>query len=264
MTNTHKLAIGITEGGDPAFGSWQSDLAAVDGAIVITKNLHDRLIADILDVNRTKPICVHATCTGWGGTKMEPGVPSPEHQLEQISKLIAAGFPRNRITLRIDPIIDIGNGVDVAASVAMAAVEKKILNPGASDNIRLRVSIMDCYGHAQKRFQKRGIAIPPRGERFGQPAASTIQKIIAAFKPLTDAGLEIETCAEALLKTNAGFVQHGCLSAYDLDVMGIAYNLNTLEKCRQRAACSCLGIKRELLPIKHPCPHQCAYCYWKD
>lgn len=268
MAINNNLVIGITEGSDPAFGNWEQALTdsngnyIVSGAILITKNLHDALIADILRVNHTLPISVHATCTGWGGTAMEPHVPTPRIQLRQIRKLIRAGFPRNRITLRIDPIIDVGNGVEVAASVAKTALAHDILTPNDPNGVRVRVSVLDCYPHVRDRFRERGIVVPYNGT-FTAPK-STFDKIAIAFKPIIDAGIIINTCAEPLLTANPGFVQQGCLSAHDLDVMGISYDPACLTKCQQRSTCTCLGIKRELLPVKKPCPHQCAYCYWRD
>ena len=69
-----------------------------------------------------------------------------------------------------------------------------------------------------------------------------------------------EACAEPKL-TNV--VQRGCLSDYDINLMGL-----TLDREYgvgfQRRECKCLGCKRELLPIKKPCQHGCLYCFWKD
>ena len=56
-------------------------------------------------------LIVHATCTGWGNTDLEPNVHDYKWQLAQLKKLIGAGFPTNHCVLRIDPIFPTNNGL---------------------------------------------------------------------------------------------------------------------------------------------------------
>lgn len=66
--------VGITERGDAGLDlSWADRLQHCLFAILITKNPNDKFISKVLTV--TKPIIVHITCTGWGGTELEPHVP---------------------------------------------------------------------------------------------------------------------------------------------------------------------------------------------
>ena len=77
------------------------------------------------------------------------------------------------------------------------------------------------------------------------------------LQSLIDLGIPestIEICGEPGMKCT------GCISQRDLDIFGISVT-ETLPKNMQRPACACLGIKYELLSNKHPCAHNCAYCY---
>lgn len=94
------IKFGITEAGDAGLDySWANKL--LDGNIIITKHLtaqNDKLI-DLLLKNKNK-IILHVTCTGYGGTKMEPNVPKPQEVYNGVNELISRGFPEKQIVLR--------------------------------------------------------------------------------------------------------------------------------------------------------------------
>ena len=95
------MRIGITESGDAALDyAWVNKTNSCDGVILITKNLTDDLINKIM--THPDKFIVHATCTGMGGTMIEPNVPDYSHQLAQIQKLLNAGFPEERVVVRLD------------------------------------------------------------------------------------------------------------------------------------------------------------------
>lgn len=106
------MRIGITEAGDAGLDlSWVNKLDKIDGAVLITKNITDKFI-DAVIANKDKLI-IHATTTGMGGTVIEPNVPDYKTQLTQVQKLIDRGFPKNRIIIRVDPIIPTDNGNNI-------------------------------------------------------------------------------------------------------------------------------------------------------
>lgn len=72
-------------------------------------------------------------------------------------------------------------------------------------------------------------------------------------------GIRIESCAEPGL-TEA--IQCGCISSYDLALLGL-HDDNANQYGFQRKNCMCYSGKMELLNQKHPCTHQCLYCYWR-
>ena len=78
--------IGITEAGEVSF-----DLSVFDrlykGNIIITKRLTDKLIDKL--VEHKDKIILHLTCTGYGGTVLEPLVPTVEQTYDKFKKLIS-------------------------------------------------------------------------------------------------------------------------------------------------------------------------------
>ena len=99
--------IGITERGDAGIDlSWTQKLGHVEGAVLITKNITNEFISNVLHLNNIgHKLIVHCTCTGFGGTELEPNVPDYKIQLNRLKLLIDSGFPISQCVLRIDPII---------------------------------------------------------------------------------------------------------------------------------------------------------------
>jgi DNA repair photolyase len=112
--------IGITECGDAGLDfSWVEQMPTMDFAILITKNVNDKFIKEVVKVK--EKVIVHATITGMGGTVVEPRVPPVSISIGQLKRLINAGFPASQIVLRVDPIIPTPKGIRTATSVLDAA-----------------------------------------------------------------------------------------------------------------------------------------------
>ena len=104
MASTKKLVldtenrIGTTESGEIAF-----NLDAFDrlykGNIIITKRLTDKLVEKLIE--HQDKVILHLTCTGMGGTRIEPFVPSVEETHDKFVKLIEGGFPISHVVLRV-------------------------------------------------------------------------------------------------------------------------------------------------------------------
>ncbi len=222
------MRIGITERGDAGLDqSWRSKLDTVDGVILITKSPH--LLGDVPD----KAI-VHCTITGFGGTRMEPGVLAPDKTLPVYENLVDA-FGGDRIILRIDPIIPTEKGIEVASKIF------------ARRKGRVRISFIDNYKHVDARFKERNI---PRMNTNGE-----LHYPLSIRKQAMESFEGAEVCGEP------GISCQGCISKKDLNILGIsAYSQG---KSLQRKHCMCIAEKVELLSNKTPCSHNCAYCYWK-
>lgn len=257
-----KYKIGITEAGDAGLDlSWADKLDTVDGAIVITKNITNGFY-NAVNEHKDKLI-IHATITGYGRSILEPNVPHPALELGSIIKLVDEGFPKNKIVIRVDPIIPTEKGISTAYRVI-----REFMDEGFS---RFRVSIIDMYPHVRERFKAVGLPLP-YGEHGFSPSSEQVK---AVDKMLLDmsiywsylgdkAGscgmLMIESCAEPGL-TNAA--QCGCISLYDLNLLGL-HDEATPDNCGfQRKNCLCYSGKTELLEHKKRCGHQCLYCYWR-
>ena len=104
-----RYKIGITEAGDAGLDlSWANKLDTVGGAVVITKCISPEFYDAVLS-NKDKLI-IHATFTGYGHSVLEPNVPSPYDEFDAIMALERAGFPKERIVIRVDPIIPTPRG----------------------------------------------------------------------------------------------------------------------------------------------------------
>jgi len=235
------LGIGITERGDAGLDfSWVQKIDKYRFNILITKNLNDEFIN--LVENRSN-IIVHATITGYGGSKLEPNVLKPDWSINQLSKLIESNFPLNKIVLRVDPIFNSDKGLDTSLKIMQQGIDMGIS--------RIRFSFIDIYyKHLQSRFQKAGIKIPPSSPTLTQ--RELLHKFIAHNQKTV-----FESCAE-------GFkFDTGCISPYDFELFNLLPDVSHTNG-QQRKNCKCLACKVELLNQKKRCPHQCQYCYWRD
>lgn len=255
------MKIGITERGDAGLDFRWADAcqAAVkshtlDGCVAITKDCNDRFVKTVLELTGSGfPVVVHATCTGWGGTPMEPNVPRYSAQLNQVQKMLQSGFPPSRMVIRIDPIIPTDFGLQYAKLV-LDKVQAMNLR-----KVRFRVSILDGYRHALLRMKAKGYDVSEL--RF----SPTKQQVLKVAALLAQYPFMYETCAEEGLAAAdpARFEAVGCVSDVDLAVMGLPHYTG-VQNPQNRKGCLCLGCKTELLTACHPCAHQCAYCYWKN
>lgn len=215
---------GITERGDAAHHITQltRDAALYDGCIWITKAPH-------AFVNITLPpnVILHCTITGFGSTKIEPGVQPADKTLEAYDRLVDQ-YGGERVVLRVDPIIPTPRGMDAALAII------------ARRRGRVRISYLDLYPHVKQRFATASIQLP--WTSFHAPNRPRLP--------------DVEICGEPDLPCT------GCISERDFRAIGLPAP-DTGSRKGQRAACSCLASKTELLRERKPCIHGCLYCYWR-
>lgn len=246
------MKIGITEAGDASLDySWVNKINTIDGAILITKNITDKFIDEVLKVK--DKIILHATCTGYGGTIIEPNIPDYKIQLEQVKKMIKLGFPAERIVIRIDPIIPTNDGIKKLKEV-VEYIQLYVK--------RYRISIIDMYPHVRERFKKANVPELFNGNfQASFKEYNEVNKQLKELKKLYN--VSFETCAEKFI--NEAFAT-GCVSEKDLNLLNLKQEENTLKG--QRKSCLCLSCKTELLTHKdhkegYGCSYKCLYCYWK-
>lgn len=239
--------VGITEAGEPAF-----NLDIFNGLykanIIITKSLTDALIDRLLE--HKDCIILHLTCTGYGGTTLEPMVPTKEKTRSQLQKLIDKGFPANQVVLRIDPCIPTGKGRRTAYEVAELFSGMGIR--------RLRFSVMDMYKHVKERFDAAGISVPYATFHASEASRLEMQKGLKIIGEKY--GYKIEACAEP------GIPSVPCMSNKDLEILGLENEIELRSSAGQRKTCGCPANKYELIRNgkPHRCENKCLYCFWKD
>ena len=244
------MLIGITEAGDASLDyAWVNKMPMIDGAILITKNITPKFIDEILKVK--DKVILHASCTGYGGTVVEPNLPEYTKQLDNVKKLIELGFPKNQIIVRIDPIIPTEEGIKKV---------ERIVEYIKEDIQRFRVSVIDMYPHVQTRFKEVGLPVPFNGQF--QASEEEFKLLDDTLRKLSkDYGVTFESCAEKYLYS---VKKTGCVSEQDINLLGLELDDDSLK--HQRPNCMCCSAKTELLEHKtknYGCEYKCLYCYWK-
>lgn len=252
-----KYRIGVTEAGDAGIDlSWEDKLCCVDGAVLITKHITPKFCEAALR-NKGKVI-IHATVTGYGGSIIEPCVPSLEDERNAIVNLVNSGFQQDYIVIRVDPIIPTKKGVNIAQNTILSFVDLGFT--------RFRISILDMYPHVRERFTRAGLPLP-YGENGFSPNVhqvamvdDMVRYIQTCFEVRRQANkLSVESCAEPGLRYT---VRCGCVSEYDLRLLGLDDRSDEFPGI-QRKNCLCYSGKTELLDHKKQCQHRCLYCYWR-
>ena len=246
----NEIKFGITERGDIAFSNgWIKRAEKCHAIILITKGKLTKEALKYMAEHKGKVI-LHATITGYGGTKLEPNVPEWEEQLEYIYDVVSKGYiDRDHVVIRVDPIIPTTKGLGLAYKVISVASAQY-------DFTRFRYSFLDVYGHIKERFTKADLPVPPSVKEVDPKLLQAFDGLLKIYESESP-GCVFESCAEGNRH------QTGCISAKDFELCGIDPSFAT-GKSTQRAACMCCGSKTELLDSPHRCGHQCLYCYWKD
>ena len=246
MENSQK--IGITESGEVIFNLDVFD-RLYDGNIIITKRLTTALIDKL--VEHKDKIILHLTCTGWGGSELEPFVPKTQTTRKKFGELIEKGFPIEHCVLRIDPCVPTKKGIEV-----MCGVVRTFSDTGIK---RVRFSVLDMYDHVKKRFKEKGLEIPY--ETFHAPL-EVRKKMYDILVGLGQKyGFEVEACAEP------GIESISCLSQKDIDILGLTDKITLVGNKEQRSNCHCPSNKQELIKSEDKakrCYNHCLYCFWRD
>ena len=245
-----RISIGTTEQGDPGFDlSWESKLFTAN--VIITKQLRLTNASFIEALLRSKDkIILHVGCTGFGGTAVEPNVPTPEEIKEAVLHLQQNGFPPHQMVLRIDPIIPTEKGLKRL---------KHVLETFRGCGIkRVRISVLDLYPHVRIRFANAGLPLPFDGFNATWKQFRDTENTLREFESV----YSFEACAEPNLQFGEKI---GCISQRDLEALNIAFTENDFSGSGfQRNICLCPSGKTELLSSgRKQCPSGCLYCYWK-
>ena len=247
----NKDSIGITERGDAALDlSWASWVFAQKRpAILISKDplkLYCN-VARMSDDSGFRPnIIVHCTITGFGGSKIEPNVPTAGISLEGYRRFVDA-FGKDRVVLRCDPLIP--------TEKCVVGVASKIMSKALST--RIRFSFLDMYDHVRRRFADAGVDMDTLGVKAGNFHADldSRRRLVELIKQHVANPELLSTCGEP------GIPSEPCVSKRDCDILGVEFMQPSHS---QRFACGCAANKTELLKTRGQCGHGCLYCYWKN
>ena len=245
---------GITERGDAGLDlSWQNRLNAVVGAIIISKS--DSIELENALLKHSNKCIYHATCTGLGGTLIEPNVPPFRKKLDHIWRLIDQGFPKNQIIIRIDPLMPLSWIETMEKNLGVKdylLTLKAILQFAEDVGINsIRYSYLDFYDSTIKRLSKLPFKFKSSG--LNEDDYIHLEEI--------NKNLIYSACAEFKVPREH---RVGCISREDLQRLGIENKYLFTGNSLQRQYCLCPKQKLELLNKNYQCDHKCLYCYWKD
>ena len=238
--------VGITESGEVAFNL---DIFEhlYKANIIITKRLTNKLIEKLIE-NKDKCI-LHLTCTGFGGTVLEPFVPDYNKTYCYLKDLLEKGFPIEQVVLRVDPCIPTEKGIKLACDVI-----NKFSDLGIK---RVRISSLDMYKHVKERFKEKDIKIPY--DTFHADIYDRMSLYNTIKKIGEEKGFDVEVCGEP------GIDSISCLSQKDIDILGLNDVIKLEGNKGQRSSCHCPANKKELIKGKpNRCEHECLYCFWKN
>lgn len=200
---------------------------------MITKHITPDFIN--LALKHKDKLIIHATFTGYGRTVIEPCVPSTCEEHDAIIRLVKGGFPKERIVIRVDPIIPTLKGT----RTALSAIET-FMDLGFS---RYRISVIDMYPHVRGRFKLAGLPLPygdgfyPSQEQLAR--VDTMVKIAKAYwAEQHDSSLRIEACAEPGLHE---VIACGCISTYDLALLVYVTSNPTVLGINEKIVCATLA-----------------------
>lgn len=239
---TYGHYIGITEQGDAGMDfSWVDKLYPKLN-IIISKNLNDKLIKHLCE-SKSK-IIFHLTCTGYGGTKLEPNTRNVFYTHKQSIKLKDGGFPTKQMVLRLDPVIPTPKGI---------AQAKFVLESFCASGIkRVRFGFLKMYDHVKEKFIQNKLPLPYDTLEAPVAMQREFAKLIQEYKGV----YEFESCAEI----NSYSI--GCISQKDTNIMGLKDFQMSATVCKQRENCKCAGNKMQLLNNPKQCQLKCLYCFW--
>lgn len=176
-------------------------------------------------------VIVHCTITGFGGTKIEPNVPSVEVSFEGYRAFVNT-FGKDRVVLRCDPVIPTEKCVAFAASKIMS----KALGT------RIRFSFLDMYDHVKRRFTEAGIDMCKLGFSGSFHASLDNRlKFVEIIKQFVLDPNALSACGEP------GIQSEPCVSKRDCNILGVELMPPSHS---QRFACRCAANKTELLKTR--------------
>lgn len=244
---------GTTEISDPSYHLEIFD-NLYEGNLIITKRLTPKFIEKLIEHN--DKIILHCTITGFGGSKIEPFVPTKEVMHKHVLELIEKGFPAKQIVLRVDPIVPTEKGIKTAIDVIDLFKDSGIK--------RVRISFLDMYNHVKERFKENNIPLPYEtfhaNENVRKNALSTVWEFCDCY------GLELEMCGEMpIMFDTCEFKTTPCLSQKDIDILGLTDKIVLVGNKDVRKNCCCPENKTELIKDKPKrCNNGCLYCYLKN
>lgn len=201
-------------------------------------------------VKKRKNVALGITVTGWGGTWLEPGVEKTSTVIEAFNSLVSDTDVRDRVSLRVDPVVPTTLGFARAAYVL-----SKLERP-----TKVVCSTLQYYKGQDKVFNRLGIDMSlytVRSQRALYPSKEIADIWVENFYSFAPDGSKLQMCGMPYEVT--GVENHkGCVDRELLAAMGVKI-FKEISSGKQRPGCKCIIKKKQAASGR--CHHGCLYCY---
>lgn len=234
------LQIGITDTGDAGFQlDWAQRMDQVHGAILITRVLTPEFLQALTPFPAR--VLIHVACSGYGGTVLEPNIPSLSWTRGRYTTLVETIRPEQTV-LRLSPIIPTPRGLSVAETVLKAF--------GDSPVQRVRYRCLELFPGVVARLQAARLSDPYEGAAGPRPGQLlALHALLARWEQR----FQFESCAEPDDRAV------GCLSTRDAEPLGFDPGALT-PGSPVRRFCRCPANRVELLAAPSKCGQACLHC----
>lgn len=198
-------------------------------------------------LKRTGQIVLHFTISGMGGTPLEPGIPSTQHSLHLLPRIINFLGSPERLIVRFDPVVSLRR--PDGSTFSNFDLFPEILEKCGQAGVRkMVISWMFPYRKAVLRLQKKGFLVNP-SDAFQQAARGEAVRNLAESAHIKIAGC----CAD-------DWPVSKCIDGEELTRLHPEHLPAATEKATgQRSGCGCT--KSWDIGWYYPCPGGCLYCY---
>jgi hypothetical protein len=250
------MTIFETKRGDPALDPTPAiqHLKKHQAGVLTTKNpgkLVEKIIIPYPEFHRQ--VVVEVGITGYGNTLVEPGVPSIDQAIDDLTRL-AAIVGMKRVRLRVAPVFYTDPLTGDSGLNRAEMVIQKVLS-----HVSIPVIIEPAYFPLgmEISFKKRGLYLNDSDFYLSNIKSKPrymqiwyVQKILSRLQNLNLRDLRICGCAKIFEGLSP------CLSLTDLSLLDLAQE-------GKRKGCRCQTEKIEAYPHtqRQACQHNCAYCY---
>lgn len=227
--------------GAPKFQPEAIQGAPADFTLYRTKNMSCCFISKMLKKYRAgRKVMVHAICTGWGKTSIEPNIADYRVTINNLAKLVDFGFPIQNCVLCIDQAIPSDEGIAKTYLVLSYAYRKRLL-----PRMRIRIDVPTNWEELTN------VSSSDIHEKVATPTNDKLDELISWLRTTsTTFGFpsnyfETSICGPLALRAPELFIQFGNVSDVDFravrmdSVISLPIEIEEIPHGESRCKCGC-------------------------
>lgn len=230
--------------------------------VIITRDITNQLFVNEL-LKHKHNIILHIIVSGYGSTPLEPYTPHPRTIFRAIQLLLAAGFPKEQIVLRIDPVIPNEQGcrglelvLDIFAKLRIKRCRIRMLKMNKNILGRVQWTYITSFCNFSNPYYNE-----LENKVYAGPSKAHMSRIYQILKKY-ESIYEFESCMRGFFKDFPGIPDLGCVSFKDFNVLGVK-DADILKDFEKSDGCSCPVNAKELSNNRTQCRLKCVHCVHK-